>query len=176
MGRRQSHRQYPEGETLSIKGHHKEEMDKTHRRSRVSKKLLSYCVLNAGEFLNRAHKLKIADHQNDHWRTSLVVQWLRICLPIQGTRVWSRVLEDSSCEATEPVHRNYWADTLEPRSPKYWSPRTQSLCSEAREATTMRSLHTTARESLLPAIKTQYSQKKLHQNYHQKHMKRNRHV
>ena len=29
----------------------------------------------------------------DHWGTSLVVQWLRICLPKQGTQVQSLVRE-----------------------------------------------------------------------------------
>ena len=176
VGGRQSHRQYPDGETFSIKGHRKEYMNETHRRSRVRQKLLSYCLLNVGaphsstlawkipwtqepgrlqfmgslrvrhdwsdfiftfhfhalekemaahssvlawripgtaepggllsmgshrvghnwsdlaaaaaanvgEFLNLAHEVKIADHHNDHRRTSLVVQWLRICLLIQG--------------------------------------------------------------------------------------------
>ena len=39
---------------------------------------------------------------------SLVVQWLRICLPMQGT--WAQVLvqEDlTCCRATKPVHHNY---------------------------------------------------------------------
>ena len=36
-------------------------------------------------------------------RTSLVVQWLRIRLPMQGTRVQSLVQEDSTCcQATKP--------------------------------------------------------------------------
>ena len=40
--------------------------------------------------------------------TSLVVQWLRICLPMQGTRVPSLVQEDPTCcRATKPVHHNY---------------------------------------------------------------------
>ena len=40
--------------------------------------------------------------------TSLVVQWLRIRLPIQGTRVQSLVQEDPTCRgATKPVHHNY---------------------------------------------------------------------
>ena len=40
--------------------------------------------------------------------TSLVVQWLRICLPIQGTRVRALVREDPTCHrATKPVHHNY---------------------------------------------------------------------
>ena len=37
--------------------------------------------------------------------TSLVVQWLRICLPMQGTRVRALVREDPTCRraTTEPV-------------------------------------------------------------------------
>ena len=36
--------------------------------------------------------------------TPLVVQWIRICLPMQGTLVRSPVQEDSTCQgATEPV-------------------------------------------------------------------------
>ena len=36
--------------------------------------------------------------------TSLVVQWLRIHLPTQGTQVWSLVWEDYTCQgATKPV-------------------------------------------------------------------------
>ena len=43
-------------------------------------------------------------------RTSLVVQWLRIRLPVQGTRVRALVQEDPTCcRATKPVHHNYWA-------------------------------------------------------------------
>ena len=39
---------------------------------------------------------------------SLMVQWLRICLPMQGTRVRSLVWEDPTCRrATKPVHHNY---------------------------------------------------------------------
>ena len=40
--------------------------------------------------------------------TSLVAQWLRIHLPMQGTRVQSLVQEDPTCHgATKPVHHNY---------------------------------------------------------------------
>ena len=43
------------------------------------------------------------------WETSLVAQWLRICLPMQGTQVWSLVREDPTCHgATNPVRHNYW--------------------------------------------------------------------
>ena len=62
------------------------------------------------------------------FRTSLVVQWLRICLPIQGTWVQSLVWDDPTCHVTtKPRRHNYWA----------WAPRVPAL--QAREATTMRS-------------------------------------
>ena len=39
---------------------------------------------------------------------SLVVQWLRICLPMQGTRVRALVWEDPTCHgATKPVRHDY---------------------------------------------------------------------
>ena len=41
------------------------------------------------------------------YRASLVVQWLRICLPMQGTRVRALVWEDPTCRgATKPVSHN----------------------------------------------------------------------
>ena len=40
--------------------------------------------------------------------TSLVAQWLRICLPMQGTWVRALVQEDPTCRgATKPVRHNY---------------------------------------------------------------------
>ena len=41
---------------------------------------------------------------------SLVAQWLRTCLTMQGTRVRALVREDPTCRgATGPVSHNYWA-------------------------------------------------------------------
>ena len=41
-------------------------------------------------------------------RASLVAQWLRVCLPVQGTRVRALVSEDPTCRgATGPVSHNY---------------------------------------------------------------------
>ena len=58
--------------------------------------------------------------KEQRWRTSLVAQWLRICLPMQGTRVRALVQEDPTCcGATKPVHHNYWACALEPVSHNY---------------------------------------------------------
>ena len=54
--------------------------------------------------------------------TSLVVQWLRIRLPIQGTWVRSLVQEDPTCHrATQPVCHKYWTCALEPTSHNYWA-------------------------------------------------------
>ena len=48
--------------------------------------------------------------KNYQIRASLVAQWLRICLPMQGTLVRALVWEDPTCRgATRPVHHNYWA-------------------------------------------------------------------
>ena len=42
--------------------------------------------------------------------TSLVVQWIGICLLMQGTPVWSLVWGDSTfCRATKPVYYNHWS-------------------------------------------------------------------
>ena len=53
---------------------------------------------------------------------SLVAQWLRIHLPMQGTWVQALVQEDPTCRrATKPVHHNYWACTPQPVSHDYWA-------------------------------------------------------
>ena len=55
-------------------------------------------------------------------QTSLVAQWLRIRLSMQGTRIRALVRKDPTCRgATKPVHHNYWACTLEPASHNYWA-------------------------------------------------------
>ena len=55
-------------------------------------------------------------------RNSLVAQWLRIHLPMQGTRVRALVREDPICRrATKPVCHTYWACALEPTSHNYWA-------------------------------------------------------
>ena len=76
-------------------------------------------------------------------RTSLVVQWLRIHLPMQGTRVQSLVQEDATCFwATKPMHHILSqcssAQELQLLSPCAWS-----LCVKIRETTVMRSLNAT---------------------------------
>ena len=48
--------------------------------------------------------------------TSLVVQWIKICLPVQGTWVQSLVREDPTGHGTtKPTHHSYpWTTTTEP--------------------------------------------------------------
>ena len=84
---------------------------------------------------------------NIGYRTSLVAQWLRICLPMQGTWVRSLAREDHTCHgATKPMCYKYWACALEAASHNYWSPHAYSPCSATREATALRS-PSTARKS-----------------------------
>ena len=46
--------------------------------------------------------------KNIQWRASLVVQWLRVCLPMQGRRVRALVWDDPTCRGgTRPVSHNY---------------------------------------------------------------------
>ena len=60
------------------------------------------------------------------FRASLVVQWLRICLPMQETWVWFRVWEDPTRhKATKCVCCRYWDPAPEPTLPNR-----RSRCSE----------------------------------------------
>ena len=53
--------------------------------------------------------------------TSLVVQWLRIHLPMQGTQVRSLVGEDPTCcRATKPLCHNCWVRALGPTGHNCW--------------------------------------------------------
>ena len=55
--------------------------------------------------------------------TSLVAQWLRIRLPMQGTRVLALGWEDPTCRgATKPVCHNYWARMPQLLKPTYLEP------------------------------------------------------
>ena len=68
------------------------------------------------------------------WGASLVAQWLRICLPMQETRVWSLVREDPMCcWTTKSMCHNYWAGTLEPVLCNKRSCHNEKPCTETRE-------------------------------------------
>ena len=69
-------------------------------------------------------------HPLSQGRASLLVQWLRLRLPMQGAWVWFMVREDPTClEAAEHVCHSRWAGAA------------SSPCSASGEATTKRSLH-----------------------------------
>ena len=52
--------------------------------------------------------IELLTHKKIIMGASLVAQWLRICLPMQGTRVRALVWEDPTCRgATKPVCHNY---------------------------------------------------------------------
>ena len=52
--------------------------------------------------------LMYTSNKNTYTGTSLVAQWLRTRLPMQGTRVRTLVQEDPTCHgATKPMSHNY---------------------------------------------------------------------
>ena len=63
------------------------------------------------EHLSMASSQKVCKEMNENGDvTSQVVQWVRISLPMQGTRVRSLVWEDPTCRgATKPVYHYYSA-------------------------------------------------------------------
>ena len=72
------------------------------------------CLLLAFNPLGSSHCCLIGSKSYHLWShlerptagTSLVVQWLRICLPVQGTWVRSLVRGDSiCCGATNPIQQ-----------------------------------------------------------------------
>ena len=56
-------------------------------------------------------------------QTSLGIQWIRICLPTQGTWVRSQVPEDSACHGATKAPK-----LLEPSHPGAWTLQLLSLC------------------------------------------------
>ena len=95
--------------------------------------------------------------------TSLVVQWLRIHLPMQGTWVWSLVWEDPTCRrATKPVRHNYRARVMQLLKPACLEPMLRNKRSHHNEKPAHCSeelpLLAATRESPCTATKTQCRQ------------------
>ena len=119
----------------------------------------------------RIHSLKYYD-----LGTSLVDLWLRICLPeaslvtqwrihlpVEETWVLFLIWEDATCCGTaEPMHHNYWACALEPRSCNYWAYLPQLLKPVHPRACTSHQRVAPARHNLrkvCAATKTKHNQK-----------------
>ena len=95
------------------------------------------CQMNKLKWLNsepahthkRPAEIKTLFCSKSESRASLVVQWLRICLPMQETRVRALVWEDPTCRgATRPMSHNYWACASEAcaqqqERPRQWEAR-----------------------------------------------------
>ena len=80
---------------------------------------------------------------------SLVAQWLRICLPMRGTRVRALVWEDPTYRgATKPVRHNYWACA-------------SGYCAPQWEAATVRGTRTAMKSGPhLPQLEKAHAQKR----------------
>ena len=79
-------------------------------------------LLMGGEWEELASQIPFNQGKTTETGTSLVAQWLRIRLPMQGTRVWALVQEDPTCRgATKLVCHNYCSCALEPPSHNYWT-------------------------------------------------------
>ena len=89
----------------------------------------SFCILNcslSSGSLPSAYKyvIKFPSLKSLLLGASLVAQWLRICLPMQGSRVRALVWEDPTCRgATRPVSHNYWACASGACAPQQERPR-----------------------------------------------------
>ena len=98
------------------------------------------------------------------FRASMVAQWLRIHLLMQGTQVQALVWEDPTCHgATKAVCHSYWACTsqlLKPmhREPMLYNKRSHCIEKPAHHNEEQPPLAAT-RESLHAAMKAQCSQK-----------------
>ena len=101
---------------------------------------------------NKSKNKQVGLHQTKKvlHRTSLVAQWLRIRLPMQGTWVRALVREHPTCRAaTKPMRHNYWAHAPQLLSPRAatteaCAPRARAL---QREVTAMRSPRTATKSS-----------------------------
>ena len=63
---------------------------------------------NLSRLKQKNEKLQKDDFKKKCTWASLVAQWLRIRLPMQGTRVGALLREDPTCcGATKPMHHNY---------------------------------------------------------------------
>ena len=63
---------------------------------------------------------RLPSFKNKPGRSSLVAQWIRIHLPMQGTQLRSLVWEDSTCCGTsKPVCHNCWVPMLQLLKPTY---------------------------------------------------------
>ena len=79
------------------------EVEELKNKQRMMKKTINE-IKNSLERINS----RITEAEERINGASLVAQWLRVCLLMQGTRVQALVWEDPTCRgATRPVSHNY---------------------------------------------------------------------
>ena len=125
----------------------KRKMAKIFKQKSISQRWMSKWPISIWKVVREMHIKTTARG------TSLVAQWLRIHLPMQGMCVWALVQEDPTCHgATKPMCHNYWACTLEPMSCNYWARMPQLLKPACPRACTLQllSLHTATTEACAP--------------------------
>jgi len=104
---------------------------------------------------------------NSHLWTSLVVQWLRIRLSMQGTRVLFLVREDPTCcRATESAHHKVTEPEMDPRdtAAEAHSPRARAPQEKPPQLNEEEPLLATNRESPRAANRDPAQQKKEREN------------
>ena len=85
---------------------------------------ISLSQYNAEETFAKIQNVLMSFKTKNKNRASLVAQWLRICLPMQGTRVRALVWEDPTCRrAAGSVSHNYWACASGACAPQQERPR-----------------------------------------------------
>ena len=118
-------------------------------------KLKTHCYLQPHIWKMKYIGINLTKYVQDLYEgASLVVYWLRICLPMQGTPVRSLVWEDSTCHrATKSMCHNYWAHVLDPRLHGK-----RSHCNE-KPITTKTGSRSPQPEKACTAMRTPHSQK-----------------
>ena len=86
----------------------KETINKTKRSPTEWEKIFANNISNKGLRSKIYKEIILLNIKNKQTGASLVAQWLRVCLLMQGTRVRALVWEDPTCHgATRPVSHNY---------------------------------------------------------------------
>ena len=138
-----------------------------HNEKNIKKKNVYICKLN-----HFAEQQKLIPHckstntsiKKKEKGISLVVQWLRIHLPMQGTWVQALLQENTTCRGVaKPVRHNYWAHVPQLLKPACLEP---VLCNKRSHCNEKAVYHNeeypllaATRESPRAAMKTQCSQK-----------------